>query len=242
MIASACSHLIPRKRSASCGRISLEHTKKQIPEQKEMHMVANRAHNGDGQLYMPVEQYLALDESTDGKYEYLDGFVFMLRPPSSYYETADALDLAGGSTAHALLAVNMVNILSNALADSPCFVYNSDAKMKLIEKKRYLYPDVTVSCGEQEDTQYITNPRVIVEVLSPTTEKRDRGTKFNAYKHLPSLQEYMLIGSEYKAIEVYRREGAFWKQYSYQEGDTIELASLGVQFSFESVYRRVRIP
>jgi Uma2 family endonuclease len=212
-----------------------------MPEQKERHMVANRAHDGDGQLYMPVEHYLALDESTDGKYEYLDGFVFMLRPPSSYYETADAVDLAGGSTAHALLAVNMVSLLSNALADSPCFVYSSDAKLKLTEK-RYLYPDVTVSCGEQEDTQYITNPTVIIEVLSPTTEKRDRGAKFNAYKRLPSLQEYLLIGSQYKAIEVYRREGAFWKQYTYQEGDTIELASIGVYFSFESVYRRVRIP
>jgi Uma2 family endonuclease len=209
-------------------------------EQEETPMVANRAQDGEG-LYMTVEQYFLLDESSDAKYEYLDGYAYLLRPPSSDYDENAILDLAGGSPAHAALAVNVAYLLTSSLATGPCIAYSSDARVKLAED-RYVYPDVTVACGEQEDAQYITNPTVIVEVLSPTTEKRDRGKKFNAYKRLQSLQEYVLIGSQYKAIEVYRREGAFWKQYSYQEGDTIELASLGVHFSFESVYYRVRIP
>ncbi len=143
-------------------------------------MAAGRAEVADGPVYMPVEQYLALDEATDGKYEYLDGFVFMLRP------------------------------------------------------------DVTVSCG-QEAGSMLANPIVVVEVLSPATERRDRGAKFKAYKALPSVQEYMLIGSEYKAIEVHRREGNFWRQYYYRAGDLVELASIGVSFPFDDVYRRINL-
>jgi Uma2 family endonuclease len=78
-------------------------------------------------------------------------------------------------------------------------------------------------------------------VLSPTTEKCDRGAKFKTYKTLPSVQEYMLIGSEYKAIEVHRREGHFWKEQHYYEGDLIELKSLGISFPFDEVYRRIRL-
>jgi Uma2 family endonuclease len=117
--------------------------------------------------------------------------------------------------------------------------YTSDARVQ-VDERHYFYPDVTVACGEQ-DEKTLKNPVLVIEVLSPSTEKRDRGAKFKAYKRLPSLQEYVLIGSESKTIEVYRREGAFWKQCDYQEGDTIELTSLGVRFSFERVYRGIRI-
>ena len=197
-------------------------------------MVADRSHDG---LYMTVEQYFALDEATDGKYEYIDGYAYLLRPPSSAYAN-DMSNLAGGSPAHALISMNIGRILGNALEEGPCAVYSSDAKVKVTEK-RYLYPDVTVVCGEQEDVTYITTPTIVVEVLSPTTEAYDRGAKFKTYKTLRSLQEYVLIGSQYKEIEVYRREDAFWKQYSYQEGDTVELASIGVSFPFDQAYRHV---
>jgi len=106
--------------------------------------------------------------------------------------------------------------------------------MQLAEK-RYLYPDVLVACGEQTGTM-LTNPTVVIEVLSPTTEKRDRGAKFKTYKALPTIQEYVLVGSEYQAIEVHRREGTFWRQYHYRTGDLIELTSLGIRFPFDEVY------
>ena len=111
--------------------------------------------------------------------------------------------------------------------------------MRLAERQ-YLYPDITVACGEQAGTM-LSDPVVVIEVLSPTTEKHDRGAKFKAYKALPSLQEYVLIGSEYKAIEVHRRDGNFWRQYHYREGDLVELKSLGVSFPFDEVYRRIRL-
>jgi Uma2 family endonuclease len=200
-------------------------------------MVADRSQANDG-LYMTVEQYLALDESSDAKYEFLDGYVFMLRPPSSDYDD-QAVNMAGGSIAHAAICARMALVLGNALANSPCMVYTSDARMQLAERQ-YLYPDLVVACGEQSGTMLV-NPSVIIEVLSPTTEKRDRGAKFKTYKTLPSVQEYMLIGSEYRAIEVHRREGHFWKEQHYYEGDLIELKSLGISFPFDEVYRRIRL-
>lgn len=189
-------------------------------------------------LYMTVEQYLALDEATDAKYEFLDGYVFMLRPPSSDYDD-QAVDMAGGSIAHAAICACMASILYQALADSSCMVYTSDARMQLAERQ-YLYPDITVACGEQAGTM-LNNPIVVIEVLSPTTEKRDRGAKLRTYKSLPSVHEYVLIGSEYKEIVVHRREGRFWKEQHYYEGDLIELKSLGISFTFDEVYRRIRL-
>src|SRR5258708_5651300 len=200
-------------------------------------MVADPSEVSEG-LYMTVEQYLALDEATDGKYEFLDGYVFMLRPPSSDYDDR-AVAMAGGSIAHAAICARMALLLGNALASSPCTVYTSDARLQLAERQ-YLYPDLVVACGEQSGTMLI-NPSVVIEVLSPTTEKRDRGAKFKTYKSLPSVQEYMLIGSEDRAIEVHRREGHFWQEHHYYESDLIELKSLGISFPFDQLYRRIRL-
>ena len=165
--------------------------------------------------------------------------MFLLRPPSRAYDDDAIEDMAGGSLAHATLCARMAPVLGNALDDSSYSVYTSDARMKLAEK-RSLYPDVTVACEEQTG-MLLTNPVVVIEVLSPTTEKRDRGTKFNAYKALPSVQEYVLIGSEYPMIEVHRRDGNFWRPYHYQSGDLVELTSIGVSFPFDEVYRRIRL-
>jgi Uma2 family endonuclease len=200
-------------------------------------MAADKSQVSDG-LYMTVEQYLALDESSDAKYEYLDGYVFLLRPPSSAFDD-QAVDMAGGSVAHAALCARMASLLDQALIDGSCMVYSSDARMKLSDRQ-YLYPDLTVACSEQAGTM-LTSPVVVIEVLSPTTEKRDRGAKFKTYKALPSVQAYVLIGSEYRAIEVHQREGNFWRQYHYREGDLVELKSIGVSFSFDALYRRITI-
>ena len=129
------------------------------------------------------------------------------------------------------------SLIDQALPDGPCMAFTSDARTKIAERQ-YYYPDITVACDEKPGTT-LTNPLVVIEVLSPATEKRDRGAKFKAYKALPSVQEYMLISSEYRAIEVHRREGNFWRQYHYREGDLVELKSVGVSFPFDEVYRRI---
>ncbi len=199
-------------------------------------MVANRSHLSDG-LYMTEDQYLALDDATDGKYERLNSMVTMLRPPSSL-EDADAgiLDMAGGSDAHAALCMRLGLLIGSQLEDTPCMVYSSDRRLKL-SQGNYLYPDVTVAC-EEGSRSLPTNPIVIIEVLSPATDKRDRTAKLVAYKTLPSMQEYLLVGSEAQEIIVYRRESN-WRPYHYQSGDVVELKSIGVSFPFDAVYRRI---
>ncbi len=199
-------------------------------------MVADRTTISNG-LYMTEEQYLALDEATDGKYERLNGMVTMLRPPSSLYGADETvLDMAGGSDAHAALCMRLGLLLGNQLEDAPCVVYSSDRRLKL-PQGNHLFPDLTVACGE-ETGSLATDPTVIIEVLSPATEKRDRGAKLAAYKTLPSMQEYLLIGSEAQEIVVYRRENN-WRPYHYQSGDQVELKSIGVSFPFDAVYRRI---
>jgi Uma2 family endonuclease len=199
-------------------------------------MVTDRTQVSDG-LYMTEDQYLALDEATDGKYERLNGMVTMLRPPSSLYGADEAiLDMAGGSDAHAALCIRLGALLSNQLEDAPCLVYSGDRRLNL-PQGNYLFPDLTVACGEETGSR-APDPTVIIEILSPATEKRDRGAKLATYKTLPSVQEYLLIGSEVKEIIVYRRESN-WRPYHYQSGDLVELTSIGVSFPFDAVYRRI---
>ena len=201
-------------------------------------MVADRFQVSEG-IYMTEEQYLALEETTDGKYERLNGMVTMLRPPSSLQEETNAtiLDMAGGSDAHTALCVRLGILPCNRLEGAPCLVYSSDRRLKLPQGGNYLFPDLTVACGEETTSQGMA-PTVILEVLSPATEKRDRGAKLAAYKTLPSLAEHVLIGSEIKEIVVYRRESN-WRPYHYQSDDIVELTSIGVNFPFDAVYRRI---
>jgi len=202
-------------------------------------MVADKATLNDGVVYMPVEQYLALDDNTDGLYEYWHGLVIMLRPPSSAYSEHAIVDMAGGSLTHAALSARLASLLDQGLPqDGPCIVYSSDVKLKIAED-HYVHPDVTVSCTEQGEG-VLTHPTVLIEILSPNTEKRDRDVKLKTYKALPSVQEYMLIGSEEKEIVVYRHENN-WRPYHYNEGDIVELTSLGVSFPFDAVYQRIRL-
>lgn len=187
---------------------------------------------------MTVGHYLALDESMmPSMNTSMATCSCCARPPAPMMNRSQ-IWLAGASSTRPC-ARPLASLLDQALADGSYMVYTSDARMRLAERQ-YLYPDITVACGEQAGTM-LCNPVVVIEVLSPTTEKRDRGARFKAYKALPSLQEYLLIGSEYRAIEVHRRDGNFWRQYHYREGDLVELKSLGVSFPFDEVYRRIHL-
>ncbi len=201
-------------------------------------MVADRAAIGNG-LHMTEGQYLALDEATDGNYEFYEGYVVMLSAPSSAYDDHAIIDLAGGSVAHSALCARLASLIDQALRDGPCLVHTSDVKVKMTSPRHYFHPDVSVACGN-ESGQILTNPVVVIEVLSPATEKRDRSSKLESYKTLPSVQEYMLVGSTSKMIEIYRREND-WRPYHCREGDHIELESIGVSFSYDEVYRRIPI-
>jgi len=179
---------------------------------------------------MTVEEYFALDESSSEiRYEYIDGYVTML---------------AGGTLDHSLIGANIITTLRNALRGTPCRVFTTDARIEL-SSKRYVYPDVSVSCDERDRGRIknLTAPRLVIEVLSPNTERYDRGRKFAFYRDCPTIQEYVLIEPDYPSVEIYRRErGRLWVLHTFGEGDEIELVSVGIHFPISAIYEDVIFP
>jgi Uma2 family endonuclease len=143
--------------------------------------------------FTPAE-YLAMEAVADYKSQYYNGEIFAM---------------AGGTPDHSLIAVNVAGVLHQRLATTPCRVFNSDMRLNVERSGLYTYPDVMVICGKialvkgRNDT--VTNPTLIVEVLSESTRDYDRGAKFNFYKQIPTLREYLVVESERPHVECYRR-------------------------------------
>ncbi len=179
---------------------------------------------------MSVEEYLQLDRSSiENRYEYIDGYVTML---------------AGGTLDHATICANIISILRRSLRGSPCRVFTSDARVRL-SRTRFVYPDASVSCNEHDRGQVdsLHSPRLVVEVLSPSTEGYDRGRKFGFYRECPSIQEFILIDAQRPLLEVYRREKHdFWVLRAYRMDEVVELTNLGVHFTVSEVYEDVIFP
>ena len=176
-----------------------------------------------------LEEYFALLENDpEHAYEYLDGFIYMM---------------TGGSPDHSIIGSNVISILVNLLRGRRCIVYNSDLYVELADNYR-VCPDATVSCdprdrGSQDAVRY---PSLIVEVLSPSTEARDRGKKSLQYRSCPTIQEYLLISTDTILIEVFRREkNGFWTLYTLEQNDTVELRNLDIHFSVAEVYQNTSI-
>jgi Uma2 family endonuclease len=181
--------------------------------------------------YMTVEEWRELERSNpDAKYEYIDGQAYLM---------------SGGSLAHSRISGNALRALEDALASDTCYVYNSDASVCPAES-RYTYPDISVSCdpGDQPTTEklQVQAPRVVVEVLSDSTEGKDRIRKANLYHACPTIQEYVLIATKYQAVEIQRRSGDEWTLHLFGPDDEIELASLGIRFPLSVLYRGTSVP
>ncbi len=179
---------------------------------------------------MGVEEYFHLDQSsTQARYEYIDGYVTML---------------AGGTLDHATISANVHRYLYQALRGRPYRVYTSDARVRL-SKSRYVYPDVTVTCDERDRGKQSTiyYPSLVVEVLSSGTRDYDRGGKFTYYRACPTIQEYVLVDTEYQTVEVFRRQREdLWLLQMFRSDGTVELVSLNVSFPVASVYEDTIIP
>lgn len=141
-----------------------------------------------------VAEYLAFERASPVKHEYFDGEVFAM---------------AGATEPHNLIAGNVVRELGNVLKDRPCRIYGSDMRI-LCPTGLRTYPDVAAVCGqrrfEDERRDTLLNPIVIVEVLSPSTERYDRGRKFRNYQTIPSLREYVLVSSDEMRVEHFARQ------------------------------------
>ena len=177
---------------------------------------------------LSVEEYIQRERESDTKYEYHNGEVYAL---------------AGGTLNHTKLCGNIYAELRSKLKNLNCNPYTSEAKLSIKNKNTFVYPDSIVVCGEiktsEKDKNAITNPTLIVEVLSKSTAHYDRGDKFHLYRQIPSLQEYVLIEQVKPVVEIYYRKerNDIW-QISRIEGldQAIKLQSLDIEISMSKLY------
>lgn len=176
--------------------------------------------------------YLALDASMpEVRHEDLRGEVWAM---------------AGGPPQHALYATNFSRLAGLALQGRPCAAYGADLRVRIDVTDRTTYPDGIVICGPREvstvDANAVVNPTLILEVASEATEADDRGEKFAHYRHLTSLQEYVIVSHRQRRIEVYRREAQAWALREYRAATEVELASLGTHVAVNGVYDDPNVP
>ncbi|MEG4281601.1 Uma2 family endonuclease [Microcoleus sp. A006_D1] len=182
------------------------------------------------QHYFTEEQYLALEETAEDKSEYLDG---------------EIIPMTGGSTNHNRLAGNVYIALNLALPEQEYDVFIGDVRLWVPKVRLYTYPDVMVILGKPEyhnnRTDMITNPQVIVEVLSKSTRNYDRGDKFAFYKSIPTLREYILIDQTKIKVEQYSKtENKRWLYSEYDEEDTaLVFNSFQLEVPLSAIYKKV---
>ncbi len=173
--------------------------------------------------YLSVSDYLAAEEQSSVKQEYHNGLL---------------VDMAGGSIDHNRIAGNMYFELRNRLHGS-CTVFNSDQKVYLDAVNHFVYPDVSVVCGElNAQNQAILNPILIVEVLSEGTSAYDRGAKFRKYRTLPAFQEYLLIDQDQPIVDALFRESRdYWRMQTIIGLDRdVPVHSLDIRIPMQAIY------
>ncbi len=180
-----------------------------------------------------VEEYFALEEASDIRHEYYHGEIFPLDTPENK---------AGGTKRHNLLIQNCVIALRNALRGRGCSVFAENVRVAVNEDQHYNYPDVVVSCSPTDtDPRTVHQPVLIIEVLSISTEARDRGWKFQQYQQIASLQHYVLVSQRRQLVECYtRNHDGSWTLTSAREGQqVVELAALQVQLLVAAIYEDI---
>ena len=170
--------------------------------------------------------YLALEAISNVKHEYLDGQIY---------------GMAGGTPEHAALKAAVTGLVFAQIRGGRCRAHDSDLRVRVLSTGLATYPDVTIVCGQRErdpeDDNAVTNPTLIVEVLSRSTEDYDRGDKFEHYQRIASLQQYVLVSDRRREIEVWTREaGDTWTQSIAHEGEPVSLASIGAMLDVSEVY------
>ena len=181
------------------------------------------------QTHLPPSEYLAWERKQPFKNEYYNGQI---------------IAMSGASRAHNRITVDLTIQLGNQLMNSECEVFASEMRVRTSPEVSYFYPDVIVVCGEPrfEDATFDTllNPIVVVEVLSSSTAAFDRGEKFEHYKQLVSLQEYIPISQDRVRVESYRRQGTRWLHNTFGRlEDVLSLASIECEVPWRAIYRRV---
>jgi Uma2 family endonuclease len=178
--------------------------------------------------YITPDEYLEMEEKSEIKHEYIDGYVYAM---------------AGANDPHVTIASNAFGIIRSHLRGSGCRVYISDMKARIDSLNRFYYPDVMVTC-DPRDTQTPNHkrfPKLILEVLSKSTEAFDRGDKFADYQQLESLEEYVLVNTKRQRLDCFRRnQEGLWVLRSYSgELDKFQLSSINFEGNFVDLYEDV---
>lgn len=177
-------------------------------------------------------EYLAFETSSNVKHEFLDGQIYAM---------------AGGTPEHAALAAAAIGLLFPELRKGRYRVHDADLRVRVPTTGLTTYPDITVVCGPRErdakDAQAVTNPTLLIEVLSRSTEEYDRGDKFEHYKTLPSLRQYLLVSYQDRSVEVWTRDaGDGWTSAVAREGGVADLVSVGARLDVRELYEAAAEP
>ena len=178
--------------------------------------------------YFTPEDYLEIERISPIKHEYLQG---------------QLVAMAGASKAHVIITGNLSAFLVNHLRGTGCLSYAVDMKVRLPSLNLFYYPDLAVTCDERDRTStedFILYPKLIVEVLSDSTEAFDRGDKFSDYKTIPTLEEYVLIHQNQILVERFQRKSDnLWLPQVFRSGETIELKSIGLACDIADLYENL---
>ena len=181
--------------------------------------------------YLTIEEYIELDKNSEERFEYFNGEIF---------------SMAGGTPNHTRIARNVCNRLTQRLGDRDCEVFPSDMRIKVPADAPYRYPDVSAVCGKQnyemfQGLEMLTNPVLLVEVLSPSTAAYDLDAKFTAYQSIPSFCEYLVIAQDRPHVIRHVRQPQGWLRTEVNGlQNEVTLESLEVALPLSEIYARVQ--
>ena len=184
----------------------------------------------DSKLKMTLEEYFEFDKNAEGNFEYFDGEIF---------------EMSGVSPNHARIERNLTAKLVQKAFDKGCEVFPANLRINIPIQAVYRYPDLSIVRGKAEfvevgGLQCLVNPNLIVEVLSDSTEKYDRGEKFREYKSIESFREYLLISSTDVNLTLFQQHnGRFWLQSDYTAGEFFHLNTLDIDIDVDELYQGV---
>lgn len=179
--------------------------------------------------FLTAEEYLAGEPRSEVRHEYLGGVVYAM---------------AGASAEHNIISLNLAAALRSHLRGRPCATFMADVKVRLrvANDDIFYYPDIMVDCDARDTDRYFKRyPKVLIEVLSPDTERTDRREKFLCYTQIETLQEYVLVAQDKREITVYRREKSWQPEILNSAGQELRLSSLEFAMPLEGVYEGVNL-
>ena len=188
------------------------------------------ATRSEAPVLVSPEEYLAREREAEERSEYWEGEIFTM---------------SGASPRHGAIVVNLAVSLHGQLRGSPCSVLVTNMRVKAARTSAYFYPDVVVTCGgsqlEDQHQDTLLNPTLIIEVLSPSTADYDHGRKWEHYRRIASLQDYLLIAQDQPRVERYTRQGdlAWLFSETVELEDVIHLDSIGCTLALRDIYENV---